>query len=205
MGATSSVRRRFSTFESVGVNERKAFVSVHKHHPTVTSSMTAGYDIAFKVGEGGFSDVRAAYPKGNDEEKVCIKEIKLANYEKRFLNEVEYEFNILSQLSHPNIVQIYEVFAHKKSYFIVMELLHGGELFDAICLRERYTESDARDVMKTALEALTYCHKLNVMHRDIKPENFILVNKTFNSPIKLIDFGFARVLKEGEKLSDLRG
>ena len=87
---------------------------------------------------------------------------------------------------------------------MVSELLSGGELFDSICERDFYTEGDARRVMRTVAESIRYCHSRNVVHRDIKPENLILVDKSKNSKVKLIDFGFARVVTD-EPFTDLRG
>jgi serine/threonine protein kinase len=119
---------------------------------------------------------------------------------------VAYEFKILSQLSHPNIVKVHEVFYSKNIYYMVTDVLTGGELFDSICEREFYTEHDARRVMRSAVESLRYCHDRNVVHRDIKPENLILKSKGPESDIQLIDFGFARVLTpERNCLSDIRG
>lgn len=206
MGASSSVRRWYTSSGegSTGINEHKISVPFHKTNPSVSSSNTCGYEIAYKIGEGAFSDVRVAYRKSN-REKVAIKEINMSYYLKEYVNESHFEFNILSQLSHPDVIKIYEVFYSKKVYHMVSELLLGGELFDSICEREYYTEGDARKVMQTATETLRYCHSLQVIHRDIKPENLILQDKSPGAKIKLIDFGFARVVKEGETFSAIRG
>lgn len=71
-----------------------------------------------------------------------------------------------------------------------MEYLSGGELFDAICQQECYSEDDARGVMMRIAYAVLYCHRHGVMHRDLKPENLILVSNETNTDIKLIDFGY---------------
>ena len=211
MGATSSILKRshlspreeFNQPSDV-IDENKLRVPFHKTDPTVSSSKSCGYEFAFKIGEGAFSDVRAAYRKDSSREKVCIKEIKMEYYTKDYANQSPFEFNILSQLSHPDILKIYEVFHSKKIYYMVSELLSGGELFDSICERDFYTEGDARRVMRTVAESIRYCHSRNVVHRDIKPENLILVDKSKNSKVKLIDFGFARVVTD-EPFTDLRG
>lgn len=186
------------------IDETKLFVPFHKTDPIVSSSKTCGYEFAFKIGEGAFSDVRAAYRKDDDRKIVCIKEINMAYYTKEYAIQSPYEFNILSQLSHPDILKIYEVFSSKKIYYMVSELFCGGELFDSICQRDRYSEEDARRVMRTVAESMRYCHKRKVIHRDIKPENLILVDKSRDSKVKLIDFGFARVMTD-QPFTDLRG
>jgi calcium/calmodulin-dependent protein kinase (CaM kinase) II len=88
----------------------------------------------------------------------------------------------------------------------VTEYLSGGELFDAICDKEIYLEGDARKVMRCMTEAIAHCHSRGVLHRDIKPENLILASKASYSSVKLIDFGFARLVGPGrEPPHDLRG
>ena len=201
MGSSCSTSRKE---ESTGINEHELCVPYHKSHPTVSSSKTCGYEFAYKIGDGAFSDVRVAYRK-NNREKVAIKEVNMAYYVKEYANESQFEFNILSQLHHPDIIKIYEVFYSKKVYYMVTELLLGGELFDSICEREHYTEGDARKIMRTATETLRYCHSQKVIHRDIKPENLILHDKSRDATIKLIDFGFARVVHEGQTFTDIRG
>lgn len=207
MGSASSVLVVLSSSKAAAptdeINENKLCVPFHKFEPTSTTANTCGYVFDYKIGEGAFSDVRAGHRKDNNE-KVCIKEIKLIYYTDEFAHESLYEFNILSQLSHPDIVKIYEVFFSKNIYYMVTELLFGGELFDAICERETYSEGDARKVMQTVTESLRYCHSRNVIHRDIKPENIILQDKTMDAKVKLIDFGFARVMGD-EAFTHIRG
>lgn len=87
-----------------------------------------------------------------------------------------------------------------------MEFLSGGELFDVICEKQYYEENDARMVIKDIAEGIRYMHSKNVIHRDIKPENLVFMDKSSNSIVKIVDFGFARVLGGGrEAPSDLRG
>jgi calcium/calmodulin-dependent protein kinase I len=72
----------------------------------------------------------------------------------------------------------------------ILEYLSGGELFDAICQQECYSEHDARGVMLRITYAVLNCHRHGVMHRDLKPENLILVSNDTNTDLKLVDFGF---------------
>ena len=72
-----------------------------------------------------------------------------------------------------------------------MEYLSGGELFDAICTHEYFSEHDARHMLINIVDALHYCHFHRIIHRDLKPENFCLTNDSKHSSVKLIDFGAA--------------
>lgn len=81
-------------------------------------------------------------------------------------------------------------------YYLVLEHMSGGELFDRIVAKAYYNEKEARDVCKILLEAVAYCHSNNVAHRDLKPENLLLVSQSDDNKVKIADFGFAkRVLK----------
>lgn len=75
-----------------------------------------------------------------------------------------------------------------------MELVTGGELFDRIVERGQYTERDAADVIATLCDALNHMHAHNVVHRDLKPENILLSDKSPDAPLKVADFGLARVV-----------
>ncbi len=85
------------------------------------------------------------------------------------------EISILRELEHDHIVRLYEVYKEQKYYYLVTELLEGGELFDRIVSKESYNEKEARNVCKTLFDALAYCHQKNIAHRDLKPENLLLV------------------------------
>ena len=77
-----------------------------------------------------------------------------------------------------------------------MEYLKGGELLAAICKRDHYHESDARKIMIQIASALKYLQSKKVVHRDVKLMNLILANRSLDSPVKLVDFGFATIETE---------
>ena len=79
-----------------------------------------------------------------------------------------------------------------RCYYIIMELISGGNLFDMIRKEQKFSEEKASTVIKQLCLALNYMHQLNIMHRDLKPEN-LLCEKNENGQvmIKLTDFGFA--------------
>ena len=79
-----------------------------------------------------------------------------------------------------------------RHYYIIMELITGGNLFDMIRSKRRFSESDAANIVKQILLALNYMHGLKIMHRDLKPENLLCEQSDDGQIIiKLTDFGFA--------------
>ncbi|KAG7336486.1 serine/threonine protein kinase [Nitzschia inconspicua] len=101
------------------------------------------------------------------------------------------EVAIMSSLSHPHIVPLIDFFEEKDCYFLVMELMSGGDLFDRIGKKKFYSEADARDLAVKMLKAMAYCHSHQIAHCDMKPKNLLLMSEDNDSYIKLADFGFA--------------
>jgi calcium/calmodulin-dependent protein kinase I len=82
---------------------------------------------------------------------------------------------ILASLDHEHIVPLIDFFDEKDCYFIVMELMSGGDLFDRIGTKKSYSEADARDLAMKMLKAMAYCHTKSIAHCDMKPKNLLLV------------------------------
>jgi calcium-dependent protein kinase len=86
-----------------------------------------------------------------------------------------------------------------------MELCEGGELFDKLHRRGRFTEGNAAKIMFQLLSAVAYCHDRKVIHRDLKPENILLVEQGESFYIKVADFGCSAFFDVNRKLSGLFG
>ena len=99
---------------------------------------------------------------------------------------------MMNQLDHPNIVKILDTFQTDHSLLIVMELVQGGDLFDRIVERGRYSEESARLLMAKVLSATSYLHAKDIIHRDLKPENILLVAPDNDVEVKITDFGLAK-------------
>jgi serine/threonine protein kinase len=106
---------------------------------------------------------------------------------------LENEIEILKEVDHPNIVKLFEAFEDDLNYYLVMEPMPGGELFDNIMKKECYTEAKSKEIIKPIIDAINYCHQINVVHRNIKPENLLYSEKDLTKAIiKVSDFGLAR-------------
>jgi len=101
------------------------------------------------------------------------------------------EVLILSTLRHSYICPLIDFFEERECYFLIMELMSGGDLFDRIGKRKSYTEDDARNLCRKMLESVRYCHENSVAHCDMKPKNLLLMSDDDDVQMKLADFGFA--------------
>ncbi|CAI4051354.1 hypothetical protein N7582_005179 [Saccharomyces uvarum] len=153
------------------------------------------------LGAGSFGVVRQARKLSTNEDvaiKILLKKaLQGNNIQLQMLYE---ELSILQKLSHPNIVSFKDWFESKDKFYIVTQLATGGELFDRILSRGKFTEIDAVEIIVQILGAVEYIHSKNVVHRDLKPENVLYVDKSDNSPLVIADFGIAKQLKGKEDL-----
>lgn len=150
------------------------------------------YKLGDVLGTGAFSTVRKGQHKKNMQTEYavkCVDRKKLTEEDKVALIE---EVNILREFDHPHVINLYDFFEESNHYYLIMEIMSGGELFDRVVAKLYYNEKEARDTCKILLEAVGYCHTNNVAHRDLKPENLLLQSSTNDSDIKIADFGFAK-------------
>lgn len=151
------------------------------------------YKIEKELGRGSFASVRRATDKKTGE-KVAIKIISKKSLSEEDKVALQNEIDIMTQVDHPNIVKLHDIFEDEKYIFLVMELMTGGELFDTILEKEHYSEKEAAEVVRPIIDAIAYCHSINIVHRDIKPENLLYSTKDENAIIKVSDFGLGRFL-----------
>ncbi|XP_026190356.1 calcium-dependent protein kinase 4 [Cyclospora cayetanensis] len=170
---------------------------------------TAAFSDRYKgqrvLGKGSFGEVILCKDKVTGQEyavKVISKrQVKQKTDKELLLKEVE----LLKKLDHPNIMKLYEFFEDKGYFYLVTEVYTGGELFDEIISRKRFSEVDAARIIRQVLSGITYMHKNKVVHRDLKPENLLLENKRKDANIRIIDFGLSTHFESTKKMKDKIG
>ncbi|XP_054586767.1 serine/threonine-protein kinase DCLK1a isoform X1 [Nothobranchius furzeri] len=161
--------------------------------PAVPSCISDHYKVGRMLGDGNFAVVRECMELSTGREYALkiINKGKCRGKEHMIQNEVA----ILRRVKHPNIVLLIEEVDTYNELYLVMELVKGGDLFDAITSANRYTERDASGMLYNLVNAIKYLHSLNIVHRDIKPENLLVYEHADGSKsLKLGDFGLATVV-----------
>ncbi|KAK9390800.1 kinase-like domain-containing protein [Lipomyces mesembrius] len=150
------------------------------------------------LGAGTYGIVRAATVIETGEQ-VAIKVILKKNV-KGHESMVQDELDLLRLLHSPHIVGFRDWFESKDKYYIVTQLATGGELFDRIVERGKYTEKDAVKTVSEILDAVDYLHSQNIVHRDLKPENLLYLHPENDSALVLADFGIAKMLETSDEV-----
>ncbi len=149
------------------------------------------YQIIKTIGEGGMANVYLAYDTILDR-NVAVKVLRgdLANDEK-FVRRFQREALSASSLSHPNIVEVYDVGEDNGLYYIVMEYIEGKHLKQLLKKRGSLTVREVVDIMMQITDGMSAAHDSYIIHRDIKPQNIMILE---NGLIKITDFGIAMAL-----------
>eukprot|EP00005_Dracoamoeba_jomungandri_P007983 CAMPEP_0174268032 /NCGR_PEP_ID=MMETSP0439-20130205/35916_1 /TAXON_ID=0 /ORGANISM="Stereomyxa ramosa, Strain Chinc5" /LENGTH=391 /DNA_ID=CAMNT_0015355947 /DNA_START=42 /DNA_END=1217 /DNA_ORIENTATION=- len=152
------------------------------------------YQLGPEIGRGNYATVWLCRSLENGEQ-YAVKVINKRKAGKEGLEMIGIEIRVLNLFhNHPNIVSLYETYETNVKFYLVMELISGGELFDRIVQLHCYTEQNARTIVRQVLSAIEYLHRQNVVHRDLKPENLLLADERVDSRVVLADFGLARFL-----------
>jgi calcium/calmodulin-dependent protein kinase I len=148
------------------------------------------YTTSSVLGQGSYSVVKLGH-RIQDGKKVAVKIVSRHRLQKEDELSLRIEVEVLMSLNHPNIVQALDFFEEEDYFYVVLEYLDGGELFERLIEKAVYTEGEARDLFTVLLRAVKYCHDKDLVHRDIKPENILMTSRTDDISLKLADFGFA--------------
>ena len=176
------------------------------------------YTVIKTLGEGSFGEVFLCSKKESTIKYVIKKydKSKLTEENKKYFDN---EISILKDINHPNIIKLYEVKEKEKDIYVIEEYCNGGALdkFLEYYLKnkkEPLSEEIVQHIMRQLIDAMKYLHGKKIMHRDLKNENILLnyedeksrENKDImKAKIKIIDFAFARYLKEGELAKTILG
>lgn len=149
------------------------------------------YQIIKSIGEGGMANVYLAYDTILDR-NVAVKVLRgdLATDEK-FVRRFQREALSASSLSHPNIVEVYDVGEDNGQYYIVMEYIEGKQLKQLLKKRGKLTLSEVIDIMLQISDGMSVAHDAYIIHRDIKPQNIMIQD---NGMVKITDFGIAMAM-----------
>ncbi|XP_068418709.1 serine/threonine-protein kinase Chk2 [Eschrichtius robustus] len=167
------------------------------------------YIMSKTLGSGACGEVKLAF-----ERKTCKKvAIKIISKRKFAIGSereadpalnVETEIEILKKLNHPCIIKIKDFF-DAEDYYIVLELMEGGELFDRVVGNKRLKEATCKLYFYQMLLAVQYLHENGIIHRDLKPENVLLSSQKEDCLIKITDFGQSKILGETSLMRTLCG
>lgn len=149
------------------------------------------YEILEKIGSGGMSVVYKAKCHTLNR-LVAIKVLKeeFASDE-NFVSKFKMEAQAAARLSHPNIVNVYDVVDEENLHYIVMELIEGITLKNYIEKKELLDSKEAIGIAIQVAQGIAAAHEQHIIHRDIKPQNMIISK---DGKVKVADFGIARAV-----------
>jgi len=134
--------------------------------------------------------------------KVGCSDVDRATYYAQFRDEIA----IMREMDHPNIVKLIDVFEDPDCLYLVMEKCDGGELFDRIKKKKRYSEKDAAAVLFEFAKGIQALHQKDIAHCDLKPDNILFLTDDDDAPLKIIDFGMSKHSPAGENhITGFRG
>ena len=160
------------------------------------------YEKLETVGLGSFGRVRLVRNKNTNKVYVMkiLKKVEIIRLKQ--IDHIYSEYNILSFLNHPFIIQLMGInFDDPKYLYFLLEYVPGGELFTLLRKKQMFPLEQAKFYIAHIITIFEYIHSKNIIYRDLKPENILITKKGY---LKLTDFGFAKLL-ENDKTYTLCG
>ncbi|KAM9718326.1 serine/threonine-protein kinase DCLK2-like [Menidia menidia] len=189
-----SPRRASSTDVNGEAEQLDDAVEVNGNRTVSSSTINEKYKVGKVIGDGNFAVVKECVERSTGQEYALKIIDKARCCGKEHL--IENEVAVLRRVRHPSIIQLIEVDETPSQLFLVMELVKGGDLFDAITSSTKYSERDASAMVFNLAGAIKYLHRMNIVHRDIKPENLLVCEYPDGTKsLKLGDFGLATVVE----------
>ncbi|CAM9111855.1 unnamed protein product, partial [Ectocarpus fasciculatus] len=161
------------------------------------------YIVKEQIGKGGFSEVFRCEHRATHE-IFAVKKMTRARLSERdvaFLRDEVKMLHLVNEHSR-RVIRLHDFYEEKAEFYMVMEYLPGGDLFDRIHNKQTYNEEEARHYVQSMLLAVKDCHDIKMVHRDLKPENLLVKPDKNEMPgVKLADFGFATIAETDESLT----
>uniref|UniRef100_UPI003AB01F4E serine/threonine-protein kinase Chk2-like n=1 Tax=Centroberyx gerrardi TaxID=166262 RepID=UPI003AB01F4E len=164
------------------------------------------YVVTRKIGTGVCGEVKLAFERSTCK-KFAVKIINKKNFQSEgtATRNAETEIEILRKIDHPCLIKTEDFYQTENCYYIILELMEGGELFHRVKSQQQLKESVAKLYFYQMLRAVEYLHRNGIIHRDLKPENVLLASQEDVSLIKVTDFNQSRMLEEAALMRTLCG
>lgn len=127
----------------------------------------------------------------------AVKGFLLQGVDEETKQDLRCEVEIFLAMDHPHVARLVDVYENPNQLYLVMECMEGGELFERVQKLKTFSEKDSAHCVWQMLLSVNYIHSHGVVHRDIKLENFLFERKD-NDHLKLIDFGFSKVVADSK-------
>lgn len=147
------------------------------------------------IGQGAFATVKKVIERSSGDSyavKIINRRRAIHAGGKGAMLGVNRELEILRKLDHPNIVRLKSFYEDVENYYLVMELVPGGDLMDFVAVNGAIGEDATQVITKQILDGIAYVHRMGISHRDLKPDNILIMQ---DDPIlvKITDFGLAKI------------
>jgi calcium/calmodulin-dependent protein kinase (CaM kinase) II/calcium/calmodulin-dependent protein kinase I len=172
-----AIKAQFFNPDTVTFNQQLADWDKSDTKPPPKIKFLDVYELTTKIRKGSSATVWECKNKKSGETfavKIIKREGLKASDDEAVMNEVA----IVKSLDHPHVVHFCNFYEEPDYFFLVMELMAGGDVFDRVVQKTYYTELDARDLIRILLKAVEYIHSMGIAHRDLKPQNLLLTVST---------------------------
>jgi len=162
--------------------------------------ITKYYDVGAVLGKGAFSEVRDCTSKANGK-TYAVKIMKKDYNDRRTMDIMYMELKIFKRIGQgPHCVHLVDIFESPHHYFLVMDKITGGELFQRIAELKRYSEKQASRLVFQMLQGINHLWSQNIVHRDLKPENLLLSSKEDDAELLITDFGLSMIVQHPDEV-----
>uniref|UniRef100_A0A3Q0QTN8 Checkpoint kinase 2 n=1 Tax=Amphilophus citrinellus TaxID=61819 RepID=A0A3Q0QTN8_AMPCI len=162
------------------------------------------YLLTRRIGTGVCGEVRLAFERSACR-KFAVKIINKKNFQSEGVSSLIYSLTFSPCPLQPCLIKTEDFYQTEDSFYIVLELMEGGELFHRVKLKQQLNESVAKLYFYQMLCAVQYLHSNGIIHRDLKPENILLSSQEDICLIKVTDFNQSRILEEAVLMRTLCG